>query len=71
MLEEKKKEEESAKIYEVMDDGKSNEGLAFAKEDKFKVLEVDGNIALIEKIGNANNPYVVALSFLKTISDYE
>lgn len=71
VLEEKKKEEESAKIYEVMDDGKSNEGLAFAKEDKFKVLEVDGNIALIEKIGNANNPYVVALSFLKTISDYE
>lgn len=70
VLEEKKKEEESAKVYEITDDGKSNEGLVFVKGDKFKVLEVDGDVALIEKIGDDNNPYVVALSFLKTISNF-
>lgn len=69
-LEKKKKEEKSARVYEVTIDGKSNEGFAFAKEDKFKVLEVDGDVALIEKIGDDNNPYFVAVSFLKEISDY-
>lgn len=69
-LEKKKREEESARVYEVTTDGKSNEGLVFVKGDKFKVLEVDGDAALIEKIGDDNNPYFVAVSFLEKISDY-
>lgn len=69
-LEKKKKEADSAMVYEVMNNGKSNEGLEFVKGDKVKVLEVDGDAALIEKIGNENNPYFVAASFLESISDY-
>lgn len=69
-FEKKKKEADSAIVYEVVNNGKSNEGLEFVKGDKVKVLEVDGDAAMIEKIGNENNPYFVAASFLESISDY-
>ena len=69
-LDEKKREAESAVIYKVHTEGKSNEGLLFSVDDTFKVLEIDGDAALIEKIGDENNPYYVSARFLRGISDF-
>lgn len=67
----KKKAREQLKIYNVCEEGVSNEGLQFHVGDTFKVLERDGNAVLIEKIGDSNNPYFVASDFLNKISDYK
>lgn len=69
-LDEKKKAAESTVIHKVHTEGKSNEGLLFSVDDTFRVLEVDRNAVLIEKIGDENNPYFVSGYFLKNISDY-
>lgn len=69
-LDEKKREAASAVIYKVHTEGRSNEGLLFSVDDTFKVLEIDGDAALIEKIGDENNPYYVSARFLRRISDY-
>lgn len=70
-LDEKKREAEAAIIHTVTTEGQSNEGLLFKIGDQFKVLEVDGDAALIEKLGDSNNPYFVSADFLKSISDYK
>lgn len=57
-------------IYTVETDGVSNEGLRFKKGDTFRVLEVHGNAALIEIIGDNNSPYFVSTTFLSSISNY-
>lgn len=66
----KKKEAKKSIVYKVNTEGKSNEGLLFKVGDTFKVLDVDGDAALIVKIGDSNNPYFVSAEFLKSISDY-
>lgn len=70
-IEDKNKRLESEIIYKVTCYGCSNEGLVFDVGDTFRVLESDGDAVLIEKIGNANNPYFVSKKFLNTISDYK
>ena len=45
--------------------------LLFSVDDTFKVLEIDGDATLIEKIGDENNPYFVSGCFLESISDYK
>lgn len=62
--------EASKGLYKVILDGKSNEGLAFAEGDQFRVLETDDDSVLIEKIGDKNNPYFVSGELLREISDY-
>lgn len=57
-------------IYEVTTSGKSNEELKFLINDRFRVLETDGDSVLIEKIGDDHNPYYVSANFLGEISDY-
>lgn len=68
-LVEKKKIAETAIIHTVLKEGISNEGLSFEVGDTFKILEVDGDAALIERIGDNNNPYFVSRRFLSSISD--
>ncbi len=70
-LEKKRQAEMRAKVYTVKKEGKSNEGILFLEGETFKVLEVDGDAGLIEKIGDDNNPYFVSRKFLCSISDYE
>ena len=57
--------------YDVIVDGKDNNGLVFCIGDKYKVLERDGDSVLIEKLGDINNPYFVSCDFLTSISDYK
>ena len=66
-----KKAIETSILYTASKEGTSNEGLHFNIGDTFHVLEQDGNAVLIEKIGDTNNPYFVALDFLKSISNYK
>lgn len=67
----KAKAEKKGSIYTVTIPGESNEGLKFNIDDQFYVLETDGDIILIEKIGDSNNPYFVDKKLLKRISDYK
>ncbi len=69
-LDKKKQIKDSAVVYTVKEEKTSNEGLLFKSGDKFKVLERDGDAALIERIGDDNNPYFVSVIFLSSISDY-
>ncbi len=57
-------------VYIVKSFGISDEGLQFKVNERFKVLEADGDAVLIEKIGDMNNPYFISGDFLKEISDY-
>ena len=66
----KARAEENGKAYKVTIYGESNEGLKFNIDDEFYVLETDGDVILIEKIGDSNNPYFVDKKLLQKISDY-
>lgn len=66
----KNKAREAAVVHIVKKEGTSNEGLLFKVGEAFKVLEVDGNAAMIEKLGDNENPYFVSVQFLHSISDY-
>lgn len=58
------------KLYSVIKDGKSNEGVEFKIGDSIRVLDIDKDVVLIEKIGDDNNPYYVSMEFLSDITDY-
>lgn len=57
-------------LYTVHSAGESNEGLCFNVGDTYRLLEIDGDSALIEKIGDSNNPYFVSANLLRSISDF-
>ena len=67
----KAKAEEKGTAYKVAIPSESNEGLKFKIGDEFYVLETDGDIILIEKIGDSNNPYFVDMKFISKISNYK
>lgn len=58
-------------IYDVKNEGVSNEGVVFKVGDQFRVLETAADAILIELKGDANNPYFVDVNLLKEISDYK
>lgn len=60
-----------SRLFVVNENGESNEGLKFNISDTYRVLEKDGDAVLIEKIGDANNPYFVSEELLRKISDYK
>ncbi len=60
-----------SRTYIVHTQGESNEGLIFNIGDEYRVLEVDKDCVLIEKIGDLNNPYFVSADLLHSISDFE
>lgn len=66
----RKQFEPDISIYTVTSPGESNEGVVFNQGDKFRVLEIDDEAVLIEKIGDPNNPYFVSANFLNDISNF-
>lgn len=62
--------EENDMIYTVHTAGTSNNDLHFVVGDAFHVLEIDRDAVLIERIGDANNPYFVSSDLLCSISDF-
>ncbi len=67
----KKQATDAVIVYTVSVEGKSNEGVLFSIGDCFRVLAVDGDVCLVDKIGDENSPYYVSLEFLQSISDYK
>lgn len=63
-------EKEQAEIYVIHTEGESNEGLQFSVGDQFHILEIVKDIALIEKIGDTNNPYFVSIDLLRSLSNF-
>lgn len=59
------------KVYSATAECISNEGLAFKIGDQFRVLEIDRDAVLIEKIVDNNNPYFVSEELLTNISNYK
>lgn len=70
-LEKKKQEREIAAVHTINKDCTSKEGLLFTEGMRFKVLERDGDAALIEIINDDNNPYFISAKFLTSISDFK
>ncbi|MGG5342122.1 hypothetical protein [Enterococcus sp. AZ192] len=66
-----KKPNAKVKQFLFLIDGENEGGLKFTKEDTFIVAAKHGNVMLIEKNGDMNNPYFVDLSWLKSVSNYE
>ena len=60
---------EVSNIYIINKDGCTGEGVYFRRGDRFRLLEVDKDAGLIERIGENNNPYLVSVGFLSSISD--
>ena len=54
-------------IYKVRKEAKSKEGLWFREGEEIRILAVDGDAVFIEKIGDTNNPYVVAKEFIMSL----
>lgn len=61
----------NSNTYETIIADESNEEILFNVGDKIEVLEVDGDAVLINKIGDKNSPYYVAIDFLEKISDFK
>lgn len=55
------------KVYSATAECISNEDLAFKIGDQFRVLEIDRDAVLIEKIVDNNNPYFVSEELLTNI----
>lgn len=62
---------EEIEVYTVETDGQSREGLSFTAGEQFIVLEVHGDAAVIEKLGDNSGSYLVSSEYLSTISNYE
>lgn len=58
-------------IYTVHTNSSSNDNVQFVAGDQFRVLETADDAVLIEKIGDANNPYFLSADFLQAISDFK
>lgn len=57
-------------IYIITSLVENNMGTPFELGGQFRVLVIDDGVALIEIIGDENNPYVVSTEELKKISNY-
>ena len=67
----KKKPDQPKQLIEVTSVGTDGSDLAFRDGDSYRVLYSDTDMVLIEKVGDANNPYMVSPDFLRTVSNYE
>jgi len=67
----KEKKASKGETFEVTAYGHDKDNdLEFHEGSKFKVLNIiDGNVVLIEKLDDDNNPYVISSEFLKTVSE--
>lgn len=68
----RKKRRAGTKIYRLKESTKCADGVALGKNDEFRVLAEAGEAVLIEILGRANNPHIIARSNLtgKTIPEF-
>jgi len=70
-IEEQKRAEAASAVYNVVQDGRSDNGLLFRSGERFRVLEIDEDTGLIQKVGGARNKDRVSLKFLRLISEFK
>lgn len=58
-------------IYSFVVSGVGDNNLKFGENDKFIVAATHGDVVLIEKQNDNNNPYFVSLAWLKKVSNYK
>jgi hypothetical protein len=61
---------EPHQIFVVGTEADCGAGLTLHVGEEFRVLERDGNVVLIEVLGNADNPYFVSAEILARVSDF-
>lgn len=61
----------SSPIYNVVEDTTIGDDVAVKVGDRIRVCAIDHNVAMIEILGNKNNPYFVDFDLLKSITDYK
>lgn len=59
---------EIEEIFEVTNAGQDASGLTFEVGDSFRIITLDEEVVLIEKIGSNNNPYYLSMDFMEKIS---
>ena len=64
-----KKNLESEPVYTVGEDAVSEDGMAFTAGDQFRILKLEGEYALIERIRDEEHR-ILPVSFISGISDY-
>lgn len=67
----KKQNALESKIYTIKSPGRSNNEVEFMVDDRFRIIETDGEAVLIEKMNDQNNPYFVSAELIQNISDYK
>lgn len=58
-------------IYSFVVSGVGDNNLKFGENDKFIVTATHGDVVLIEKQNDNNNPYFVSLAWLMKVSNYK
>ena len=58
-------------IYSFVVSGVGDNNLKFGENDKFIVAATHGDVVLIEKQNDNNNPYFVSLAWLMKVSNYK
>ena len=66
----KKESNQQAELIEVTSSGTDSSNLHLNEGDTYRVLYSDGDLVLIEKTGDGNNPYMVSPDFLRSVSNY-
>lgn len=57
-------------LFTVLTDGEPDKGPKLRAGDKYRVLDCDGDVVLIEVLGDPSNPYYVSGQFLATVSGF-
>lgn len=60
---------EKDNIYIIIKNCEINKELKLEENNLYRILECDGDVALIELIGNDNNPYIASKKVLENISE--
>lgn len=67
----KKLQKEAESLYfTVSSSGTDNQGLSLNRSDKFRVLDRNKDIILIDVLDRNDNPFYVSSDFLRDISDF-
>lgn len=56
-------------LYRIIKDVEIDDAIKLKKGDLYRILENDGDVELIEIIGDKNNPYILSKTLLKEVSE--
>ena len=57
-------------VITVTSTGTDSSNITFRKGDTYRILYSDADMALVEIVGNEENPHMVSRDFLRSVSNY-